>query len=128
MAPALDRSAIFEFALGFTTIAAALTVAVLAWRYGRSVQRGQRRTRVQARPPRPLQPGPTTLVLLLALVLAAAAAFAGPLTHTASASADSVSARLRRGRSEPEGIAAPQRRSLRRLEPGSKPGPPPKRP
>jgi Zn-dependent protease with chaperone function len=47
-APAVYRSAIFEFALGVTAIAAALTVTVLAWRYGRSVQRGQRQTRVHA--------------------------------------------------------------------------------
>ena len=47
-APAVYRSAIFEFALGITTIAAALTVTVLAWRYGRRVQRGQRRTRDHA--------------------------------------------------------------------------------
>jgi beta-lactamase regulating signal transducer with metallopeptidase domain len=47
-APAVYRSAIFEFALGITTIAAALTLTVLAWRYGRSVQRAQRRTRAHA--------------------------------------------------------------------------------
>jgi len=47
-APAVYRSAIFEFALGITTIAAAVIVTVLAWRYGRSVQRGQRRTRDHA--------------------------------------------------------------------------------
>jgi Zn-dependent protease with chaperone function len=42
------RSALFEFALAVTAIAAALAVVVLAWRYGRSVQRGQRRTRAHA--------------------------------------------------------------------------------
>jgi Zn-dependent protease with chaperone function len=42
------RGAIFEFALAVIAIAAALTVTVLAWRYGRSVQRGQRRTRAHA--------------------------------------------------------------------------------
>lgn len=47
-AAAVYRSAIFEFALGIITIAAALTVTVLAWRYGRGVQRGQRRTRDHA--------------------------------------------------------------------------------
>jgi Zn-dependent protease with chaperone function len=47
-APAVYRSAIFEFALGNAAIAAALTVTVLAWRYGRSLQRGQRRTRTHA--------------------------------------------------------------------------------
>jgi Zn-dependent protease with chaperone function len=46
--PAVYRSAIFEFVLGLVTIAAALVVTVLAWRYGRSVQRGQRRTRAHA--------------------------------------------------------------------------------
>ena len=47
-APAVYRSAVFEFALGLATIAAALAMAVLAWRYGRSVARGQRRTRAHA--------------------------------------------------------------------------------
>jgi Zn-dependent protease with chaperone function len=47
-APAVYRNAIFEFALGLAAIAAALAVTVLAWRYGRSVQRGQRRTRAHA--------------------------------------------------------------------------------
>jgi Zn-dependent protease with chaperone function len=45
---AVYQSAIFEFALGLVTIAAALAVTVLAWRYGRSVQRAQRRTRAHA--------------------------------------------------------------------------------
>jgi Zn-dependent protease with chaperone function len=43
--PAVYRSAIFELALGVAAVAAALIVAVLAWRYGRSVQRAQRQTR-----------------------------------------------------------------------------------
>jgi len=47
-APVVYRSAIFELALGVAAIVAALTVAVLAWRYGRSVQRAQRRTRAHA--------------------------------------------------------------------------------
>jgi Zn-dependent protease with chaperone function len=42
------RSAAFELGLGLATIAAALALAVLAWRYGRSVQRAQRRTRAHA--------------------------------------------------------------------------------
>jgi Zn-dependent protease with chaperone function len=46
--PSVYRSALFEFALAVTAIAAALAVVVLAWRYGRSVQRGQRRTRAHA--------------------------------------------------------------------------------
>lgn len=46
--PAVYQSAIFELALGLATIAAALTLAVLAWRYGRGVQRGQPRTREHA--------------------------------------------------------------------------------
>jgi Zn-dependent protease with chaperone function len=45
---AVYRSAVFEFALGLITIAAALVVTVLAWRYGRSVQRGQRQVRAHA--------------------------------------------------------------------------------
>jgi Zn-dependent protease with chaperone function len=42
------RSAVFELGLGLATIAATLALAVLAWRYGRSVQRAQRRTRAHA--------------------------------------------------------------------------------
>jgi Zn-dependent protease with chaperone function len=42
------RSAFFELALGAAAIAAALALAVLAWRYGRRVQRAQRRTRAHA--------------------------------------------------------------------------------
>jgi Zn-dependent protease with chaperone function len=44
-APAVYRSAIFELALGAAAGAAALTAAVLVWRYGRKVQRAQRQTR-----------------------------------------------------------------------------------
>src|SRR5258708_20727786 len=44
-APAVYRSAIFELALGAAAVAAALTAAVLVWRYGRKVQRAQRQTR-----------------------------------------------------------------------------------
>jgi Zn-dependent protease with chaperone function len=47
-APAVYRSAAFETALGLVTIAAVLAVAVLSWRYGRSVQQAQRRTRAHA--------------------------------------------------------------------------------
>ena len=42
------RSAVFELALGLAAVAAALTLAVLAWRYGRRVQRAQCRTRAHA--------------------------------------------------------------------------------
>jgi Zn-dependent protease with chaperone function len=42
------RSAAFELGLGLAALAAALALAVLAWRYGRSVQRVQRRTRAHA--------------------------------------------------------------------------------
>lgn len=42
------RSAVFELTLGFAAIAAALALAVLAWRYGRSVQRAQQRARAHA--------------------------------------------------------------------------------
>jgi Zn-dependent protease with chaperone function len=47
-APATYRNAIFELALAVAAIAAAATVTVLAWRYGRGMQRGQRRTRAHA--------------------------------------------------------------------------------
>jgi len=42
------RSAVFELGLGLAATAAAVALAVLAWRYGRSVQRAQRRTRAHA--------------------------------------------------------------------------------
>jgi beta-lactamase regulating signal transducer with metallopeptidase domain len=42
------RSAAFELGLGLAAVAAALALTVLAWRYGRSVQRAQRRTRAHA--------------------------------------------------------------------------------
>jgi Zn-dependent protease with chaperone function len=42
------RSAVFELGLGLLALAAALTGVVLAWRYGRSVQRAQRQTRAHA--------------------------------------------------------------------------------
>jgi Zn-dependent protease with chaperone function len=42
------RSAVFEVALGLAAVAAALALAVLAWRYGRGVQRAQQRTRAHA--------------------------------------------------------------------------------
>ena len=42
------RSAVFELGLGLAATAAALALAALAWRYGRSVQRAQRRTRAHA--------------------------------------------------------------------------------
>ena len=47
-APATYRNAIFELALAVAAIAAVLAVTVLAWRYGRGVQQGQRRTRAHA--------------------------------------------------------------------------------
>jgi Zn-dependent protease with chaperone function len=47
-AQATYRNAIFELALAVAAIAAAAAVTVLAWRYGRSVQQGQRRTRAHA--------------------------------------------------------------------------------
>jgi Zn-dependent protease with chaperone function len=42
------QSAVFEFVLGVIAVIAVLAAAVAAWRYGRSVQRGQRRTRAHA--------------------------------------------------------------------------------
>jgi len=42
------RSAVFEVPLGVAAIAAMLTAAVLAWRYGRAMQRAGRRTRAHA--------------------------------------------------------------------------------
>jgi Zn-dependent protease with chaperone function len=42
------RSAAFEVPLGFAAAAATLTAAVLAWRYGRTLQRAGRRTRAHA--------------------------------------------------------------------------------
>jgi len=42
------RSAAFELGLGLAAVTAALALAVLAWRYGHSVQRAQRRTRAHA--------------------------------------------------------------------------------
>lgn len=42
------RSAVFELALGLAALAAALTAAGVAWRYGRGVQQAQRRTRAHA--------------------------------------------------------------------------------
>jgi Zn-dependent protease with chaperone function len=42
------RSAAFEVPLGFAAAAATLTAAVLAWRYGRALQRAGRRTRAHA--------------------------------------------------------------------------------
>jgi beta-lactamase regulating signal transducer with metallopeptidase domain len=42
------RSAVFELALGLAALAAALTTAVVAWRYGRGMQRARRRTRAHA--------------------------------------------------------------------------------
>jgi Zn-dependent protease with chaperone function len=43
--PTIYRSAIFEGALALAAIAASLTGAVLAWRYGHGIQRSRRRTR-----------------------------------------------------------------------------------
>jgi Zn-dependent protease with chaperone function len=47
-APVVYRSAAFEVPLGAAAIAATLTAAVLAWRYGRAMQRAGRRTRAHA--------------------------------------------------------------------------------
>jgi Zn-dependent protease with chaperone function len=46
--PVVYRSAVFEVPLGAAAIAATLTAAVLAWRYGRALQRAGRRTRAHA--------------------------------------------------------------------------------
>jgi Zn-dependent protease with chaperone function len=46
--PVVYRSAAFEVPLGFAAAAAMLTAAVLAWRYGRALQRAGRRTRAHA--------------------------------------------------------------------------------
>ena len=47
-APTLYKSAAFEAALGAAALLGTLTAAVLAWRYGRSVQRARRQTRAHA--------------------------------------------------------------------------------
>jgi Zn-dependent protease with chaperone function len=46
--PAVYRGALFEAGLAVAASLAALTAATLTWRYGRSVQRAQRRTRAHA--------------------------------------------------------------------------------
>jgi Zn-dependent protease with chaperone function len=46
--PTVYRSAAFELMLAIAASLAALTAAALAWRYGRSVQRAQQRTRAHA--------------------------------------------------------------------------------
>ena len=46
--PVVYRSAAFEVPLGVAAIVATLTAAVLAWRYGRALQRAGRRTRAHA--------------------------------------------------------------------------------
>jgi hypothetical protein len=46
--PVVYRSAAFEVPLGAAAIVATLTAAVLAWRYGRALQRAGRRTRAHA--------------------------------------------------------------------------------
>ena len=46
--PVVYRSAAFEVPLGFAAAAATLTAAVLAWRYGRALQRAGRRSRAHA--------------------------------------------------------------------------------
>jgi Zn-dependent protease with chaperone function len=46
--PVVYRSAVFEVPLGIAALAATLTAAVLAWRYGRGVQRARQRTRAHA--------------------------------------------------------------------------------
>jgi Zn-dependent protease with chaperone function len=47
-APTLYQSAVFELSLGAIAVAAVLATAVVAWRYGRSVQQAQRQTRAHA--------------------------------------------------------------------------------
>lgn len=47
-APTVYKSAAFEAGLGATALLATLAAAVLAWRYGRSVQRARRRTHEHA--------------------------------------------------------------------------------
>ena len=47
-APTVYKSAAFEAGLGATALLATLTAGVLAWRYGRSVQRARRRTHEHA--------------------------------------------------------------------------------
>jgi Zn-dependent protease with chaperone function len=47
-APSVYQSAAFELSLGATAAVAALAAVVLAWRYGRSVQRAGRQTRAHA--------------------------------------------------------------------------------
>ena len=47
-APTVYKSAAFEAGLGATALLATLTAVVLAWRYGRSVQRARRRTHEHA--------------------------------------------------------------------------------
>jgi Zn-dependent protease with chaperone function len=42
------RGAVFELALGVAALAAALAAVIVAWRYGRGVQRAQQQTRVHA--------------------------------------------------------------------------------
>jgi Peptidase family M48 len=46
--PEVYRGALFESGLAAAAVVAALTAATLAWRYGRSVQRAQRRTQAHA--------------------------------------------------------------------------------
>jgi Zn-dependent protease with chaperone function len=46
--PVVYRSAVFEVPLGAAAAAATLTAAVLAWRYGRAMQKAGRRTRAHA--------------------------------------------------------------------------------
>jgi Zn-dependent protease with chaperone function len=46
--PVVYRSAVFEVPLGIAALAATLTAAVLAWRYGRGVRRARQRTRAHA--------------------------------------------------------------------------------
>jgi hypothetical protein len=46
--PVVYRSAVFEVPLGIAALAATLTAAVLAWRYGGGVRRARQRTRAHA--------------------------------------------------------------------------------
>lgn len=67
--PVVYRSAAFEVPLGLAAIVATLTAAVLAWRYGRALQRAGRRTRAHAEAARitgrrlPVKGGGATVVL-----------------------------------------------------------------
>ena len=66
--PVVYRSALYELGLGIAAIFATLTATVLAWRYGRRLQRGRRQTRAHAEAARitgrPLPPDNPGMVVL----------------------------------------------------------------